>query len=99
MGSIQVYLESGFEHDHVTVRAGGVELEEPDVTTRYQVGLASVIALTVPDGVPLTVKIAVPNRGLTAEVTIDPNSTPHVRVNVAEGSLVMHPEAVPPMFA
>lgn len=99
MAGLQVYLESGFDRDHVTVRTGDVELEESDVTTRYQVGLASVIALTVPDGVPLTVKIAIPDRGLTVEATIDPDITPHLRVNAIGKSLVVRPEAAPPRFA
>ena len=99
MGGIQVYLENGFEHDRVTVRAGGAELEEPDVTTRYQVGLASVLELPVPDDVPVAVTIAVPDRGLIAETTVDPEVTPHLRVNATDGSLVVQPEAAPPMFA
>lgn len=99
MGRIQVYLENGFEHDRVTVSAGGAKLEESDVTTRYQIGLASVVELTVRDGVPLEMTIAVPDRGLTAETTVDPEVTPYLRVNATDGSLVVQPEAVPPMFA
>lgn len=99
MGNIQVYLENGFEHDRVTVSAGGTKHEKSDVTTRYQIGLASVVELAVPDGVPLAITIAVPDRGLTAETTVDPEVTPYLRVNLADGSLVVQPEAVPPMFA
>jgi hypothetical protein len=99
MGVLQVYLENGFEHDRVVVSGGGTELEEPDVTTRYQIGLASVVKLTVPDGLPVVVTIAIPDRGLTAETTVDAGATPHVRVNVTDGSLVTQPEAAPPMFA
>jgi hypothetical protein len=99
MGVIHVYLENGFEHDRVTVSAAGEERAEADVTTRYQVGLASVVELTVPDGPPSELRVAVPDRGLAAETTVDPRVTPHVRVNATHDSLVVQPEAVPPMFA
>jgi hypothetical protein len=99
MAGIRVYLEEGFEHDRVTLSAGGAELEEFDVTTRHQIGLATSVELAVPDGMPLAVTIAVPERGLVAETMVDPGVTPHLRVNVTNGSLVVRPEADPPMFA
>lgn len=99
MSVIHVYLEGGFDHDRVTVSADGVKLEEPDATTRYQIGLASAVELTVPDGRPLVVTVAIPDRGLRAEATVDPATTPHVRVDARGGSLVLKPQAAPPMFA
>ena len=99
MAGIHVYLENGFDHDRVTICAGGEEREHLDVTTRYQVGLASVVELTVPDGAPTVVRIAVPGRGLTAETTVDPQITPHLRANVTDRSLVVQLDAVPPRFA
>jgi hypothetical protein len=99
MGSISVYLENGFENDLVTLSAAGEERDEANVTTRYQIGLASVVELTLPDGVSSTLRVTVPNRGLAAEATVDPRVTPHVRVNAARNSLVVQPEADPPMFA
>lgn len=98
MSGVHVYLENGFEHDRVTVQAGGVEIEEDDVTTRYQIGLASVLDLAVPAGAQ-TVTITLPDRGLTVSTTVDPECRPHVRVNVRDGSLEVEPEAAPPMFA
>jgi hypothetical protein len=56
-------------------------------------------SVEVPEGAPLAVKIAVPDRGLVAETTINSDATPHLRVNVAGSSLVVRPEAVPPRFA
>jgi hypothetical protein len=99
MAAIRVYLEEGFEHDRVTVSAGDAELEELDVTTRQQIGLAASVELAVPDGVPVAVTIAIADRGLVAETTVDPEVTPHLRVNVSNGSLVVRPEVDPPMFA
>jgi hypothetical protein len=99
MGTISVYFENGFENDRVTVSAAGEEREEANVTTRYQIGLASVVKLTVPDGVPSALQVTLPDRGLAAETTVDPKVTPHVRVNATDGSLVVRPEADPPMFA
>ena len=97
LGEIQVYLENGFDHDRVTVSAGNEEHTEPDVSTRYQVGLASVVELDAP-AATVIVRIEVPERGLTAEAEVDPTATPYVRVNIADGALDVQPEASMPRF-
>lgn len=99
MGDIHVYLENGFDHDRVTVTAGNEQHTEPDVNTRYQLGLASVVELEVPDAAPVVVRVAVPKRRLTAEAKVDAKATPYVRVNINGGSLDLQPQAAPPMFA
>jgi hypothetical protein len=99
MTAIHVYLENGFDHDRVVLVAGEHHHTDPDVTTRHQVGLATVVELDVPHDTEAIVHIAVPERGLSAEVGVDPTSTPHVRVNVTDGSLDVLPQATPPMFA
>ena len=99
MGAIHVYLEEGFDHDHVMVDAGTERLEELDVTTRHQIGLARVVDVVVPDGAQVAVSVAVPGRNMTAEATVDPTATPHLRVSVVGGSLVMQAEGGAPMFA
>lgn len=99
MGDVHVYLEEGFDHDRVLVVAGGASLEEPDVTTRHQVGLAGVVDLEVPDGGPVAVSVAVPDRDLAAAVTVDAAATPHLRVNVVDGALVVRADGSAPMFA
>jgi hypothetical protein len=99
MGSIHVYLENGFDHDKVTVSSGNEEHTEPDVSTRYQVGLASVVDLDASDAKSTVLRIALPDRGLTAEAKLDPTATPHVRVNITGGSLDVQSQAAPPMFA
>lgn len=99
MATIEVFLESGFRHDRVDVRAAGGSHEEHDVTTRYQIGLAAVVELTVPDGEPSMVRVALADRGISAEVEVDPGRTPYVRVNAVEGALTIRPESAPPMYA
>jgi hypothetical protein len=99
MAGIRVYLEEGFEHDRVMLTAGGAELEVLDVTTRQQIGLATSVDLAVPAGTPLPVTISVPARGLVVETVVDPRVTPHLRVRVVNGSLLVRPEGDPPAFA
>lgn len=97
MADIRVFLESGFAHDRVTISAPGVQHEEQDVTTRYQVGLARTVDLALPAGGPSTVRIAV--RDLAAEAAVTPEETPYVRVNAEDGTLTVHVEPFPPMYA
>lgn len=99
MATISVYLENGFENDLVTLGADGAERSEVNVSTRYQIGLASVIEVTLPRNRESTLRVALPNRGLVAETPVDPEVTPYVRVNVRHGSLLVQPEQDPPMFA
>lgn len=99
MATISVYLENGFENDMVTLSADGAEQSATNVTTRHQIGLASVIEVTLPEDRTSTLRVALPNRGLAAEMPVDPAVTPHVRVNVKDGLLQVQPEADPPMFA
>lgn len=99
MATMTIYLEDGFDHDRVVVTAGGREQSESDVTTRHQVGLAAVVKADPPPGSATTVRVAVPGRGLEAEVEVDPATTPYVRVNVADGALTVVPQQAPPMFA
>ena len=99
MAGVRVYLGEGFDHDRVLLSAAGVEVEQSDVTTRQQVGLAVSVELAVPAGEPLVLTVSVPDRGLTAEAALDPEATPHVLVGVEHGSLTVRPEADPPRFA
>ncbi|HSF99270.1 MAG TPA: hypothetical protein VLA55_11300 [Ornithinibacter sp.] len=99
MTGIHVYLENGFDHDRVVLVAGEDHHTDPDVSTRHQVGLATVVELDVPPDTRAVLQITVPERGLSAEVGVDPAVTPHVRVNVTDGSLDVLAQAAPPMFA
>lgn len=99
MGTFHVYLEEGFDHDRVEVVTGAGERVEPDVTTRYQIGLAAVLELAAAGDGPCLLRVVVPGRGLIAESTFDPAAEPHVRVNIRGGSLFVEPAADAPMFA
>jgi hypothetical protein len=102
MGEIHVYLENGFDHDLVTISAGGQEHTESDVSTRYQVGLAALIELPVVEldaAGTAVVRIALPERGLAAETRVDPAATPYVRVNMTNGQLDVHLDAAQPRLA
>jgi hypothetical protein len=100
MGVITIYLENGFDHDRVRIDAGGTVVERTDVSTRYQIGLADQIDVPVADGGPVPITIALPDRGLTAQATIETTATPHLRVDVtAEPRLSMTPEHDSPRFA
>ena len=100
MGMITVYLENGFDHDRVRIEAGGAVIERSDVSTRYQIGLAEQFELPVADSGPVPITIALPDRGLSTQATIEANATPHVRVNVtAEPQLVVATEDSSPRFA
>jgi hypothetical protein len=96
MASVRVFLESGFDHDRVTVSAAGAEHEEHEVTTRYQAGLAKVVDLTLPDGEPSNLRVTV--RHLSAEAEVTPEQTPYVRVNATAGGLTVEPGSAPPMY-
>jgi hypothetical protein len=99
MTSLHVYLENGFDHDRVTVEAAGQARDETDVTTRYQVGLARALELTVATSEPTLVRVSVPDRGLTGEATVDAAITPHVRVDLTGAGLTVEASSGPPMFA
>lgn len=96
---VHVYLEDGFDRDSIMITAGSERVSQRDVTTRYQIGLAAVVELTVPDDGPVTVAVAVVSRDLTAEATVDPAVTPHLCASIEDGSLVLRADATPPMFA
>ena len=102
MAELQVYLENGFDHDLVTISVDDEEHTKSDVSTRYQVGLAALVELS---GIELeaagtaNLRIALPERGLTAETTVDPVATPYVRVDVTDGQLDVRLDSAQPRLA
>ncbi len=51
MNVLKIALEEGFSGQHVTVSVdGAVVLDETDVRTRLQIGLAKSVEVQVPDG-------------------------------------------------
>jgi hypothetical protein len=98
MTRVQVFLENGFDHDEVVLRTADDEQRIQDVTTRYQIGLATMVDVELPEHASV-VQVAVPARMLAAETVIDPSRTPYVRVEATDGSLVVRAGPDPPMYA
>ncbi|MFI7499252.1 hypothetical protein ACIBVL_12200 [Streptomyces sp. NPDC049687] len=84
---LTIALEGGFRHRHVVVSVdGGVVLDEPDVRTRTQIGLATSVDVALPEGEhAIGVEMDGSHR---LDITIDTAVTRAVRVSVAaDGSL------------
>ncbi|MEV5438785.1 hypothetical protein AB0K80_22645 [Streptomyces sp. NPDC052682] len=48
---LTIALEEGFDHRHVVVLVDGrVVLDDPDVSTRHQIGLARSVRVALPEG-------------------------------------------------
>jgi hypothetical protein len=100
MQKFSVYLENGFDHDHVTLVVDDRLLaEQSDLSTRYQIGLAHKVDITVPDAGPNVLRVGLPDRGRTAEVTLDAASGRHIRVNLVGDEPVIDVDPDPPRFA
>ena len=86
MQKFSVYLENGFDHDHVTL-VGGDQLlaEQFDVSTRYRsASHASSISRSPRPGQTCSAWGC-----LTAEVVLDAASGRHIRMNLARDELVI----------
>ena len=78
MNPVHIHLEEGFADDRVIVRIDGVPVaERTGVTTRTQLGLATIIEQPVAAS-RVTVSVEVPTRQAVGEVTLDPRETPYV---------------------
>ena len=100
MQKFSVYLENGFDHDHVTLAVDDQLLAEQfDLSTRYQIGLARHVDITVPDAGPNVLRVGLPDRGLAAEVTLDAASGRYIRVNLAGDEPVIDVDPDPPRYA
>jgi hypothetical protein len=84
MPLLEIHLQKGFELDDVIVRVNGNEVVEYlAVTTNTLTGLAKVIRADAPEG-PVTVRLAVPSRGIVEDVHVDATRTPFVGVGLAQ---------------
>jgi len=102
MAELHVYLENGFDHDLVTISVDDEEHTKSDVSTRYQVGLAALVELSgveVDAAGTAIIRIALPQRGLATETTVDPAATPYVRVDVTDGQLDVRLDSSQPRLA
>jgi hypothetical protein len=75
---LHIHLEEGFANDAVVVRIGGIWVaERTGVTTRTQLGLATIVEESV-EPARVTVTLEVPTRRTAVEVTVDPRETPYI---------------------
>jgi hypothetical protein len=80
----KLFLEEGFNGDHVVVTAGGKVLaDEQQVSTRYQIGLARQLDLSL-TGNEAELVIALPEKGLQASLPISAGVPANLRVSVSQ---------------
>ena len=83
MTKMKLALEEGFEDDHVVVATGGSTIaDETGVTTRYQINLARLIELELPDGAR-AIEVTLPDKGLTGTLDFDGKAPETVKASVA----------------
>lgn len=71
MADLHIALEEGYEGETVVVTVDGDEVfRDDDVRTRYQIGLADSVDVTVASGA-CEVVVALPDRGLERTYTVD----------------------------
>ena len=83
MAKVKLALEEGFEDDHVVVATGGRTIaDETGVTTRYQINLARLLELDLPDGAS-SIEVSVPEKGLTGTLNFDGQAPETMKASVA----------------
>lgn len=84
METVKLFLEEGFDKDHVVVIAGGnVVADEQQVSTRYQIGLARQLDLNL-TGDEDEIVVSLPERGLEARLPISNGVPETLRVWVSQ---------------
>lgn len=84
MATTKLFLEEGFDKDHVMVIAGGkVIADEQQVTTRYQIGLARQLELSL-TGDEDELVISLPARKLEAKLSMLDGVPETLRVSVSQ---------------
>ena len=98
MATLTVDLQDGFDGDAVEVVVDGERRWHEDaVTTNVAVSLAASVPLEVPDG-PAVVRVAVPGRGLEAQLAVEAAGEVHLAANVADGRLRLERLAERPYY-
>ena len=100
MATVKLFLEEGFDKDHVVVTAGGnVVADELQVSTRYQIGLARQLDLCLA-GDEDEMVVSLPERGLEAKLPISNGVPETLRVSVSQdGSHIELSTAAPLGYA
>lgn len=84
MAELGVDLHEGFDDDHVQVFLNDGEVFNQDsVSTRYQIGLAATIKLTVDPGTH-TFRVELPDRGLRIQQDVDVSGETFIGVALDE---------------
>ena len=84
MATVKLFLEEGFDKDHVVVTVGGrVVADEQQVSTRYQIGLARKLNLSL-TGDENEIVVSLPERGLEASLPISNGPPENLRVSVSQ---------------
>jgi hypothetical protein len=84
VATVKLFLEEGFDKDHVVVIAGGnVVADEQQVSTRYQIGLARQLDLNL-SGDEEEIVVSLPERGLEASLPISNSVPENLRVSVSQ---------------
>ena len=84
MATVNLFLEEGFDKDHVVITAGGsVVADERQVSTRYQIGLARQLDLSL-TGDEEEIVVSLPERGLEARLPISDGIPETLRVSVSQ---------------
>ncbi len=84
MATVNLFLEEGFDKDHVVITAGGsVVADEQQVSTRYQIGLARQLDLSL-TGDEEEIVVSLPERGLEARLPISAGIPETLRISVSQ---------------
>lgn len=84
VATIKLFLEEGFDKDHVVITAGGnVVADEQQVSTRYQIGLARQLDLSL-TGDEGEIIVSLPERSLEARLAISSGLPETLRVSVSQ---------------
>jgi hypothetical protein len=93
---LHVALQDGFFNDTVTICINGKELaRRSNVTTKTQIGLASVVELQVPPG-HASLQVCVAGRPPSATLTVDLTQPVHVGVSVGAGGEIVYTRSESP---
>lgn len=98
MAELRLSLEEGFAGDHVVVSADGTTvLDDADLSTRLQTGLATTVDVSL--DAPGVLRVELPGRGIGGDITVDPTATPYVRASVVGDEVELTATESPPFYA
>jgi hypothetical protein len=107
MTDLRLSLEDGFAQDHLVVTVDDeTVLDEAEVTTRMQTGLATTVDVPVAETTGSTVpaggnvvRVSLPDRGIEGDLTVDAAATPYVRISINGDRVELTATDSPPFYA